>query len=126
MGKKQIFWNSYIRLLIEIFFEITLTSLLNVKHADWSTPFRSAQSSNYIAAFLLVVSILSPILMITFAWTRKDQWSSDLFKSRYGELLVGVRSESARSKSSTIFMPIAFLARRFLFVLSVFYFDNRL
>ena len=88
---KYLFWNALLRLFMESFFESALLAPLNLMEADWSTSNFSAQFSVYLSLLLCVVMILLPLAILRFFCRQMDQWITEDFDNRFGEILAGTR-----------------------------------
>ena len=62
--REGLFWNSLIRLLFETYFEIMLTSNLNVYKGDWENSKDSYRYSIILALCIVVVYIIASIMLV--------------------------------------------------------------
>ena len=116
---RYLFWSAVLRLFMESFFELALLAPLNVMEADWSTPNFSVQFSNYLSVLLCVVMIFLPLGILLFYIKRMDQWITEEFDNRFGEILAGTRRlrTNLKRRWTLMFYPMIFFARRLVFVL---------
>ena len=103
---------------MESYFEMALLSPLNVMEADWSNPNFSVKFSNYLSLLLCVVLILLPLGILLFFCLKIDQWVTEDFENRFGEILAGTRTHTIASKKrwTLMFYPMIFFCRRLIFV----------
>ena len=87
--KASLVWNGLIRLLMETYFELMLTSTLNVAHGnwDWDVASRSYNYSMVLSIVVLIVCALAPLSMIILFLSKRVNWSDQPFKTKYGSLL---------------------------------------
>lgn len=60
----KLFWNSFIRLFMELYMDLALTAVLNVLTADWASPLKAVKYSNAIAVSILVLAVVAPFLLV--------------------------------------------------------------
>ena len=116
-----LFFNGPLRLFMETFLDLYLTSLLNVTTADTETENSSVEASNKTAlAFFIAFSALVPLLGLVY-FCKFEKINE---KSNYGALLDGTRvGEKEKSKWILLF-PAFFFVRRIAFSLSVLLFST--
>ena len=119
LRKNQVFWNGYIRLLMESYFEIMLTTLLNLNQARWSSEIMILQISNYFAAVCASVFVLASTVMLSVAWKKRANWNEKRYIERFGSLLQGTSLNSNHFRSSIMLMAVQFFAIRFLLVILI-------
>lgn len=115
-----LYWNGVFRLYMEVYFDITLLSLLNMHMLDWQTEFVAIQASNVISVVTLALISVVPVYFFVFYLKKLDKWGDEGFKKNYSSVLEGTRSLSKEKKLLVI--PMAFFARRLLFVVTVIWF----
>ena len=87
-----LFWNMLIRLFIELYLDILVYAIINVKTADWEfyDVLYGPTTSNVMSlAFCYSIPIL-PIILLIFYCRRKNSWSEESFDKKYGAFLVGM------------------------------------
>ena len=52
---KYLYWEGLNRLYMELFFELTLFSILNLYTVDWNAKFTSVIASNFISVFIIIL-----------------------------------------------------------------------
>ena len=118
---KYLFWNTLIRLLIEVYFEILLMAALNAHIADWSSPFPAVMFSNVLSVVVLVTVAVTPFIIMLFFYKRQDKWTDKDFDEKYGGLIEGTRVQSKTvSKGAILAYLLTYFARRGIFTFSVF------
>ena len=75
---------------MELHFDLSLLSALNLKTADWDSEETAEIYSNYISVFFTVLVILLPLILFAlYCYKDSKQWADDDFVSKYGILLDG-------------------------------------
>ena len=83
-----LFWNGFIRLLFELFYEITLLSTLNlIQNSSFQNPFKSIVYSNALSIVFAIAMYTIPFFLLIFFCFKKTHWNSKAFKARYGAFL---------------------------------------
>ena len=120
---RYLFWSALLRLFMESFFELALLAPLNVMEADWSTSNFSVQFSNYLSVVICAVIILLPLGILIFFCRQMDQWITEDFENRFGEILAGTRRlKIALKKRWTLMIyPMIFFVRRLVFVIVTYF-----
>ena len=120
---KYIYWNALLRLYMESIFELTLLATLNVIKADWSSQNFSEQFSNYLSLLVIILAFVGPLGILMFYYRRIEEWNDEDFNNRFGEILVGLRTQQiTRGKRWTLLIyPMLFFLRRLLFVAITFF-----
>ena len=118
------FWNGFIRLFMETFFELALAAIVNIHTADWETPYRGVRYSNALALIVLILmGLLVPFLIILY-FRNFSILGEARFKTRYG---AGVEETSLVKKvspRSILAYPVFFFGRRLIFALSAVYLEK--
>lgn len=106
---------------MESFFDLYVTSLLNVIKADWTTEVSHISWSNWTSlAVLVLLNITVVALAILYLW-RFHRIDAD---TPYNALLDGTRLEEDDKTRWLLFYPALFFGRRISFTLSVLLFKN--
>ena len=111
-----LFFNGPLRLFMETFLDLYLSSLLNVITADDETENPSVEASNKAAlAVFIAFSALVPLLGLLYfcKFANIDE------SSNYGALLDGTKSEGKEKSKWLLLFPAFFFGRRIAFTLSV-------
>ena len=112
------FWNGLIRLCIESFFELALTSLVNIVTADWETSYRGVKYSTSLTLIsLILIVLLFPCLNLLYCWNFSIL-AEPRFNNRYGEGLGETNLAKKVSPRSILAYPTTFFGRRIIFALS--------
>ena len=81
-------------------------------------------------AGLILVAFLPTLVLIPFYSLRRAQWRTEKFKKTYGDLFDGTRLSLGEAKIKSdwvaLLVPIIFLYRRFIFILSVIILRNNI
>ena len=119
-----LFWNGFIRLFIETFFELALSAFVNIQTADWETSYRGVKYSNVLTLIsLILIGLLTPCL--NFLYCRNFSiLTEDRFKNRYGAGLEEVNLTKKESPRSILAFPLFFFSRRILFAVSAVFLDD--
>jgi hypothetical protein len=75
---------------------------------------------NIACIIFLVISATFLIWMVYFLTKNKGDFDTEINKEKFSDLFEGLDL----TKSSTIYKPLAFLIRRIILVLSIFFLDN--
>jgi hypothetical protein len=75
---------------------------------------------NIACIIFLVISATFLIWIVYFLTKNKGDFDTEINKEKFSDLFEGLDL----TKSSTIYKPLAFLIRRIILVLSIFFLDN--
>ena len=76
----MLIWNGLIRLYMELYQDLSQSSVLNMYTADWETNFTWVKVSNYYGlAGFIIVTALPILLFIPFYCCRRKRWSNKKF-----------------------------------------------
>ena len=88
--QSALFWNGLIRLMMEAYLELLLTSILNMKYGEVDPKKDSTQYAMVLSKVIFsVLTIVPPVLFVIW-WKRREHWNSKDFKAKYGSLLEGI------------------------------------
>jgi len=108
--KNKLFWNFLLRLLIESYLELHLSSTINAANLYWSS-----NSGDWLASLttLPVAFVVNafPIWLFMFLRRNHERLSEEEFKARFGATYEGLVTES----KTFIGHPLIFILRRMLF-----------
>ena len=71
LGKK-IYWNSTIRLFMELFVELVFLAILNIDTADWGTLYPSENYSNIFSVVILVILLATTLFLVIYVIRRRN------------------------------------------------------
>ena len=118
---RYFFWNGFIRLFMECFFELAITALVNIRTVDWQTSYRGVKYSNSLTLIsLILMGVLVPCLNVLYCWNFRIL-NENRFKNRYGSGLEETNLAKKVSPSSILAYPVTFFGRRIIFALSAVY-----
>ena len=118
---RYFFWNGFIRLFMESFFELAITALVNIRTVDWQTSYRGVKYSNSLTLIILILmGVLVTCLNVLYC-RNFSILSEDRFKNRYGSGLEETNLAKKVSPSSILAYPVTFFGRRIIFALSAVY-----
>ena len=86
---KFLYWNGTIRFLMEVYMNLTIFTLVNLASLDWKTGFPSANFSNTLAIFSIIIVTVIPIVLIVVAYRNLEKFAKDGTNLRYGTILEG-------------------------------------
>ena len=76
----MLLWNGLIRLYMELYQDLSQSSVLNMYTADWQTKFKWVQISNYYSLVcLILVTSLPVLLFVPFYCRRREKWGKKKF-----------------------------------------------
>ena len=119
--KKYLFWNGFIRLYMELYSGIALSSVLSLYSNinDKDSPFQWVRVSFYASTVSLIILALLPIFFVIFYCIRRDKWSEEAFRNMYGALLEGTKVTTQRGNLAILLVPTIFFYRRLIFISSI-------
>ena len=62
-----LFWNGTLRLFMELYMEVTLLTLFNLKVIDWETGFKAVFFNNLFVIIMTGAVLVVPIILLIFA-----------------------------------------------------------
>ena len=114
-------FNGPLRLFMEIFLDLYLSSSLNVLTADNQTENPSILASNYLSYGVFGTFSILVLALPVLYWRRFSNMGPD---STYGALLNGTRVDSERRSKWILLYPAIFFARRIALITSVLLIGN--
>ena len=115
---RNVLYSLLIRLFLESYFEILLSSLLNIKDLTFSD---SGSIVSSLSSFLLLISSILIIPSLIYAYKKhKAIVSSETTKIKYGSFYDGLR---LKSDSAMVFV-IVFMVRRLILSFSFVILDS--
>jgi len=109
---------------METFLQVVLASVLNLRTADWDTPFPGVRYSTALTLIsLILVGLVVPCLLALYCWNFKIL-AEDQFKSKYGAGLEGTKLAKKVSPRSILLFPVSFFGRRILFAVSTVFLED--
>ena len=115
------FCNGLIRLFMEIAFELSLVTVLNMRTVDWETQFRAVKYSTAFSIISLIHLVVLPILLTLFYYKNFSKLRQKNFRDKCGSALLGTKVDVSTPKKSILAYPAIFFARRILFAVSAVY-----
>ena len=92
--KSYLFWNGFIRLFMELYAGLALSTVLNLQTSedDWESIFQWVEVSYWSARVsFLFLAVLPLLFFVPLLLIKRDEWSNKAFKRKYGDLLDGTR-----------------------------------
>ena len=118
------FWGGFLRLFMEAYLELLLTSVLNVYTADWDEADWQDNTSLYLSVAILgLMALLLPFLTMFFM-CNLNAFKYDEFAGTYGAVLDGTTYETRNRRKVAITYPAVFILRRSIFVLSCIFWKD--
>ena len=118
-------WNSLIRLFMETYLELLLTSSLNMKFGRVEPELDSTHYAMVLSKVIFTVLMFFPPVICMLWWRRRENWNSEDFKAKYGSLLQGVALDSkSLGMKSMLAVPIFFFIRRLLLTGAIILFND--
>jgi len=114
---KVIFWNFWLRLVIQSCLEITIAACIYLIDREKYVEALSEEYSTFIlfndilSFSLLLILAVAPFWIIIFYCCRFKKFADKDFVSTYGSTISGLRTD----RRSVIFQPVYFLLRRYAF-----------
>ena len=112
---EKVYWNLYLRYLIEVFLELTLSSLIRLQSFDFKTVVDSILTS--YAAILLIILVFYAVQAAVFLRTNHTIIRQENFTHKYGALVQGLQYR----EKTAMFYPTVFMIRRGIFALTIVY-----
>lgn len=113
--KDFLMWNFCIRLVLEAGIEIIISSLLNIRFADFYGVPWGAKLNKILAIFFAVLFLVSPVLISFFYCWNFHRLQEDKFANKWGSIYTGLDV----SRRASLVYPIIFVIKRILFDLVV-------
>ena len=119
--RKVVYWNGYLRFLIEGCLEIFIGIFLNWLSkrelnegflTEWNDRFQI--TNNVFVIVFAIVFLTLPFFMVSFYLRNFEKWEDEDFEEKYGCFYEDIRKDSKLS----IFFTLFFVLRRVVFVLS--------
>ena len=112
---------------MELFFDITFLSILNLHTVDWGTDFQSVMTSNIVSLVFITLFCAVQVYFITAYFIMPKENRVEAFANKFDPLLDGTtferKSSNVISKGHLILVPVFFFTKRLLFV-SILIFAN--
>ena len=117
---QAIFWNFWIRTLIESYLELLIACLLNIRSLEYKT---SADIFNIIVwgfGLLLTTFLPTYVIWFIFRWGTFVKFKKARISKKFGAIFSGLNTASV---TCLWYIPL-FVIRRLLFVCSILYLDK--
>ena len=102
-----------------MFQDLVLLATLNLKAADWNTPYDALYYSNVLAVIIVSVTGVTLLFFIIWLCVNKNKMNDKKFKQNCGALVESTNTET--HKWSIIAFFVIFFLRRISFVMSVIF-----
>ena len=119
-----IYWNGSMRLLIEGYMDIVMTTCLNLKFFEWDGDVAVNVTSHTVAIFFFVAAMVLPVMLIVYFACKINKWNDETFQARNGTLLDGVDLERKEVKWIVLLVPTCFFLRRLLMSLTLVFWSK--
>ena len=80
----SLYWNGFLRIIIETYIEIFISVLINIKTSSWAEQSNLVIYSNMFSLFWLGVLIVVPIITIWYYIKHIDLWTDTIWFEKYG------------------------------------------
>ena len=116
-----IFWNGSIRIFMELYLELFLFSLMNMKVLESDSTNEWIDASNKVALASLVLVIAVPVIIIIYFFRQRGAWQKGNFMDRVGTFVEGTKSDKDNFFWANILVPTYFILRRAILSISLIY-----
>ena len=116
---EKLFWSGILRFGMEIFMELSLSTILHLYTSPDPEGFPSIQFSNILAHIFGALIIALPLWTILFYLRNKSLWIDEEFEQRYGTPLDGIKVDRKDHTWIPVILPTVFMMRRLFFCLTV-------
>ena len=77
---KWLYWNFLIRFFLEVYLNFVMFSLVNLTKSKWRTGLNAVNFSNIFSLFILLVSVVGPIVIVTQAIRNQEKWEEAAYQ----------------------------------------------
>ena len=112
---ETVYWNLYLRYLMEVFLELALSSLIRIQSFDFKTVADSVLT--FYAMILLLILVFYAVQTALFLRKNHANIRLQNFKNKYGALVQGLQYR----EKTAMFYPTVFMVRRGIFALTIVY-----
>ena len=88
---RKLYWNGYMLLIFETFFDLIMVVLVNMKVADWSDDQWSIRYTNYFSWVCFGILTLGSLLIIIFYHCNIDKFEDEEWMDKFGGWLEGLQ-----------------------------------
>jgi len=122
---KKLFWNSYIRLVMESFADVLIFAVMNLYAKDWPKGFSSVTVDIVATCVVLATYALLPSVLFLIIWKKYHRHvvQKPTFEERVGSFLAGT-SHAKLAKPSVLLYTLVFFARRLAMALTLIMWHN--
>lgn len=119
----RLVWNGCIRLFMQFYADMVISSLLNMLTADWENTSSVVKYSNALAVVFLALAAIVPVTLVYHFIKNWQRVREKEFIEKYGTFVDGLNlsKEANKTKCGLLNVPILFLLRRVAFTLSIFF-----
>ena len=116
---KFVYYNIYLRFILEAYLELSLASLLRIRAFNFST----VRDTVLTVFSFLIFTLLTALILITITGLRKyhTKIKETQFINKYGALVLGLQ---VREKSA-MFQPSVFMLNRLIYALIIIMLSNQ-
>ena len=91
--KSKIIWNSILRVLIQQYITIYLSTLINIVNFEVNFEFNGTSASSFASIFLFAVCLLLPVANISIILKNKNSLDTKEFQEKYGTLVESIKTK---------------------------------
>ena len=116
---ENIYWNSYLRFLIESYLELSIACLIRIQAFKFETI--TDTTLTCFSFIIFIVLILSMVGTPLFLVSNHKNIRKKEFKDTYGTLSLGLQHR----EKAALYYPFVFMARRMIYSLVIILLSNR-
>ena len=102
-----------------------LLAAINLKHADWQSPFVAVKYSNFLSIILLAYTVLLSVLILFYYYNNRKLWTGPEFQRKFNTLLQDFIIDEKHAWR-VVAMIFLFMLKRATFVVAVLTLSNAL
>ena len=95
---EKLYWNGYMLLVFETFFDLIMVVLVNMKVADWSEEQWSVKYTNYFSVTAFCIIIGGSVIIMTFYHCKITSFQDEDWVAKYGSWLEGLQLDPEKEK----------------------------
>ena len=85
--KKGVFWNGYLTLTAEIYMDMVVSCIINIKISKWDDISGIILYTNILSYVGLAALILIPIVSFVHLYRNRKTWEEPSWRNKYGALV---------------------------------------
>ena len=74
-----LFWNGTLRVFMELYMELTLLTLFNLKALKWDAGFKAVAFNNVLVLIMTGAVFAVPIALTIYAALKQKEWKDEAF-----------------------------------------------